>query len=198
MLEPIDHDGEADERFDRSYPDDDGSTPVEGLYVASPAGKPDKQAILAAGRGGRVGKRVVADTRIDDGWWEAVADGVDWVRQQSELDAEWADRDNWVEWFDECYGTEASIDPDSDRFKRVRETYIDERFDGYLTDAEIQRRAKVGHETLADHLDPEAIAEAVDTETIADAVDSEQLLDAIDDDAICGYLASETDPMEAQ
>jgi len=24
------------------------------------------------------------------------------------------------------------------------------------------------------------------------------LLDAIDDDAICGYLASETDPMEAQ
>lgn len=198
MLETVDHDGEADDRLDRDYPDDDGSTPVDGLYVASPAGKPDKQAILAAGRGARVGKRVVADARIDDGWWEAVADGVDWVRQQSELDAEWGDRDNWIEWFDEFYGEDAPVGPDSDRFERVRETYIDSRFDGYLTDAEIDRRAGTAHETVADHLDPEAIVEAVDTETIVEAVDTEQLLAAIDDDAISAYLDSEPDPMEAE
>nr|WP_253737605.1 FAD-dependent oxidoreductase [Halohasta salina] len=178
MFETCDHDNEADDRFDRDYPDADGSTPVEGLYVASPAGKPDKQAILAAGRGARVGKRVVADARIDDGWWESVAAGVDWVRQQSELDDEWAERANWVEWFDDFYGEAAPVDPDSDRFERVRETYIDDRFDGYLTDAEIDRRAEEAHETLADHLDPEAIVAAVDTD---------QLLAAIDDDAIRAY-----------
>ena len=178
MLETVEHDGEEDERFDREYPNDDGSTPVEGLYVASPAGKPDKQAILAAGHGAEVGKRVVADARIADGWWESAAEGVDWVRQQSELDDEWADRENWVEWFDDFYAEDAPVDPDSDRFERVRETYIDDRFDSYLTDTEIDRRAAESHETLAGHLDPEAIVAAVD---------SEQLLDAIDDDAIRAY-----------
>ena len=178
MLETVDHDGEEDERFDRDYPADDGSTPVDGLYVASPAGKPDKQAILAAGRGAKVGKRVVADARIDDGWWKSVAEGVDWVRQEAELDDEWADRNSWVEWFDDYFAEDAPVDPDSDRFERVRESYVDDRFDGYLSDAEIDRRAEAGHETLADHLDPEAVVEAID---------SEALLSAIDDDAIRAY-----------
>lgn len=178
MLETVEHDGEAEDRLDREYPDDDGSTPVDGLYVATPAGKPDKQAILAAGRGARVAKRVVADARIDDGWWDAVAEDVDWVRQQSELDDEWTDREAWIEWFDECYGEDAPVDRDADRFERVRETYIDDRFDGYLTDAEIERRTARSHETLAERLDPEAVV---------DAVDSQALLAAMDDDAIRAY-----------
>lgn len=182
MFEQYEHDGETEERFDRSYPNDDGSTPVEDLYIASPAEQPDRQAILAAGRGARVGKRVIADVRIEDGWWEGVADGVDWVRQQSELDDKWSDRDTWIEWFDDYYGDAAPVDPDSDRFERIRETYIDDRFDGYVTDAEIGRRAQQSHETLADHLEPEAVV---------DAFDSETLLAAIDDDAIRAYCDDE-------
>lgn len=178
MIETVDHDGEKDERFDRDYPDDDGSTPVEGLYVASPAGKPDKQAILAAGRGARVGKRVVADARIADGWWESVAEGVDWVRQQSELDDEWADRENWIEWFDDHYGEDAPVDPESDRFERIRAASIDDSLSSYITDEQISERAAAGHEAVASRLDPEAIVAAVD---------SEQLLAAIDDDAIRAY-----------
>jgi thioredoxin reductase len=53
MFETYEHDGETHERFDRSYPERDGSTPVGGLYVASPSEEADTQAIMAAGRGAR-------------------------------------------------------------------------------------------------------------------------------------------------
>ena len=190
MIETIEHDGEEDERFDREYPHDDGSTPVDGLYVATPAGKPDKQAILAAGRGARVGKRAIIDARIDDGWWKEAAEGVDWVRQKSELDDEWADRDTWVEWFDDHYADEAPVDRESDRFKKVRAASIDDSLSSYITDDEIDDRATAGHERVAEQLDPEAIV---------NAVDSESLLEAIDDDAIRAYLDSDHgSPLEAQ
>ncbi len=190
IIETIEHDGEEDERFDREYPDDDGSTPVDGLYVATPAGKPDKQAILAAGRGARVGKRAIVDARIDDGWWKEAAEGVDWVRQKSELDDEWVDRDTWVEWFDDYYGEDAPVDPESDRFKRVRAASIDDSLSSYITDDEIEQRATAGHERLAEGLDPEVIVEAVD---------SESLLAAMDDDAIRAHLDSDRgSALEAQ
>jgi len=38
----------------------------------------------AAGRGARVARRVVTDARIDDGWWPAAAEDVDWVRREAE------------------------------------------------------------------------------------------------------------------
>jgi thioredoxin reductase len=88
MFETYEHDGEEHERFDREYADFDGKTPVEGLYVASPSDEADTQAIMAAGRGARVAHRVIAEARTDRGWWEAVADGVDWVRREPELDDE--------------------------------------------------------------------------------------------------------------
>ncbi|MFD1643783.1 NAD(P)/FAD-dependent oxidoreductase [Halohasta litorea] len=190
MIETVEHDGEAEERFDREYPDEDGSTPVDGLYVATPAGKPDKQAILAAGRGAHVGKRAIVDARIDDGWWEDAAEGVDWVRQQAELDDEWQDRDTWVEWFDDYYSEDAPVDPDSERFKKVRAASIDDSLSSYITDTEIDDRTTAGHERLAEKLDPEAIV---------DALDSETLLEAMDDDEIRAYLDSDHgSPLEAQ
>ena len=190
MIETVEHDDESQQRLDRDYADADGSTPVDGLYVATPAGKPDKQAILAAGRGARVGKRAIVDARIDAGWWKEAAEGVDWVRQKSELDDEWADRDTWVEWFDDHYADAAPVDPDSDRFKRVRAASIDDSLSSYITDDEIDDRATAGHERVAEQLDPEAIV---------DAVDSESLLEAIDDDAIRAYLDSDQgSPLEAQ
>lgn len=68
MFETHDHGGETREHFDREYADPDGTTPIDGLYVASPS-EADRQAITAAGRGARVARRVVTDARIDDGWW---------------------------------------------------------------------------------------------------------------------------------
>ncbi len=178
MFETYDHDGEEYERFDREYADHDGTTPVDGLYVASPSAEADKQAIIAAGRGARVARRAVADARKDDGWWEPVADRVDWVRREAERDEQWTDRDAWIEWFDDRYGEDAPVDPGSDRYQRVREAEIDDTLSSYVSPEEIDSRAAVGHEALAAHLDVDSIVAAVDTEALLEAVDDDRIRDA--------------------
>lgn len=179
MFEEHEHGGETHESFVRDYADRDGTTPIEGLYVASPSEEADMQAVVAAGRGARVARRVVADARIDDGWWEEAALGYDWLRRESARDDEWADRDNWREWFDDYHGEDAPVDPDSDRFRRVRETLIDERLATYVSDGEVARRTERGHVALAGHLDPAAVAAAHDPT---------HLLDELDDGTIRAYL----------
>ncbi|TKX73513.1 FAD-binding protein [Halorubrum sp. GN11_10-6_MGM] len=178
MFEEHDHGGETHEHFDREYADRDGTTPVDGLYVASPSDA-DRQAVTATGRGARVGKRVVADARIDDGWWPAAAEGVDWVRREAELDGEWADRDRWVEWFDAEHA-DAPVDTDSERFARVREAAIDDALSSYVDVDEEADRAAAGHRALAERLDPDAVVDAHGTDA---------LLDAIDDEAIAAYAS---------
>ncbi|WP_280587950.1 FAD-dependent oxidoreductase, partial [Halorubrum sp. Boch-26] len=81
MFAVHEHGDETHEGFDREYADRDGTTPVDGLYVASPS-TADRQVVTAAGRGARVGKRVVADARAGDGWWLVGADGVGWQRDE--------------------------------------------------------------------------------------------------------------------
>jgi hypothetical protein len=175
MFETYEHDGEAHEHFDREYADRDGTTPVDGLYVASPSEETDTQAIMAAGRGAHVAHRVIADARIDDGWWATVADGTDWVRREAELDDEWSDRDRWVEWFDDHYGTDAPVDTDSDRYRRVRAAAIDDSLSSYVSPDEIGERAAEGQAALVDRLDPARVVDAVDTATLLDHVDDESI-----------------------
>ncbi|EMA10510.1 thioredoxin reductase [Haloarcula marismortui ATCC 33799] len=181
MFETYEHDGEERETFDRGYADADGTTPVPGLYVASPSEAADMQAIIAAGRGGRVARRVIAETRLDDGWWEAVADGVDWVRREAELDDEWTERATWVEYFDDRHAEDAPVEPDSDRFQRVRKAALDERRSSYLTSDEIADRTETGQEALAGYLDPAAVVSGLDQTAV---------LDAMDDKTIRNYLGA--------
>ncbi|MCH7659035.1 MAG: NAD(P)/FAD-dependent oxidoreductase [Euryarchaeota archaeon] len=170
MFESYEYDGEEHERFDSDYPDSDGSTPIEGLYVASPSDE-DDQAIMAAGRGARVAQGVIADARMANGWWEEAAEGVDWMRQEAGLDDEWAERETWIEWFDDYYGEDAPVSPGSERFRRVRETYIDEQFATYLSTEEIEARTERGHRALSEHVDPESIVGAVGEEKLLEAMD---------------------------
>jgi hypothetical protein len=179
MFESYEHDGETHEHFAQSYPEDDGTTPVEGLYVASPSEKADKQAIMAAGWGARVAHRAIADARLAEGWWESAADGVDWVRRKAELDEEWAKRGTWVEWFDEYHAEDTPVEPDSERFERVRDASIDGSLSSYVTPEEIDSRTTAGHEALANQLDSKAIIAAVGEKA---------LLESIDDEAIREYL----------
>ncbi|ELZ44502.1 thioredoxin reductase [Halorubrum coriense DSM 10284] len=180
MFAVRDHGDETHEHFDREYADRDGTTPVDGLYVASPSDA-DRQAITAAGRGARVGKRVVADARIDDGWWPEAAAGVDWVRREAELDDEWAERDRWVEWFDAEHA-DGPVDPDSDRFARVREAAVDDARSSYVGADDEAVRAAAGQRALAERLDPDAIV---------DAHGPDALLDAMDDGAIAAHAAGD-------
>lgn len=176
------HGGETSEFFDREYPARDGATPVDGLYVASPSAEADAQVVLAAARGARVARRVLADERLADGWWEAVAERVDWMRREAELDDEWLDRDTWLEWFDEYYGADAPVATDAERYQRVRAAYVDDGRSAYLTDEEVDARARAGQVALASRLDVDVIVEAVGERC---------LLEAIDDDVLREYLESE-------
>jgi hypothetical protein len=176
MFETYEHDGVEHEQFDREYADRNGTTPVEGLYVASPSDEADTQAIMAAGRGAGVAHRVIAEARMDHGWWEAVAEGVDWVRREAELDDEWTDRDRWVEWFDDHYGEDAPAGVESERFQRVRGADIDDSLSSYVSSEEIEARTAAGQEALAAHLDVERIVAALGVETLLDHVDDERLV----------------------
>jgi hypothetical protein len=186
MFETSDHDGETRETFDDDYADHDGTTPVDGLYVASPSPE-DTQAIVAAGRGARVARRVVADARIEDGWWEPVARVYDWVRREAELEGEWTDRETWVEWFDEHHAEDAPTDPDSERFRRVRRASIDTSRASYVTPEAVAARTERGHEALAAHLDAGAVVAAVGERA---------LLEAMDDEAIRAYVDADRRPSE--
>ena len=157
-FEAHEHAGEVHEYFDRSYPDRDGRTPVPGLYVASPAEAADRQAIVAAGRGARVGLAVVEDVRRERGYAGSVAAHYDWVRREAALDDEWRDRERWREWFDER--TPGETDIRGERLRELREREIDRRLDTYLDDATIERRTEAGHERLLEHGDDDAILAA--------------------------------------
>ncbi|MFT4883208.1 MAG: hypothetical protein ACI8U4_000709 [Natronomonas sp.] len=182
MFETHDHGDETHESFDKSYADHDGTTPVEGLYVASPS-EEDTQAIMAAGRGTRVAHCVIADAKLDDGWWNDVTENnVDWVRRLAERDEEWSDREDWAEWFDGYYGEDAPVDSDTDRYRAVREAFVDERMSAYISEAEAEDRAVAGHETLAERLD---------TDAVVSAVGETELLAVIDDETIREYVDAE-------
>jgi hypothetical protein len=172
MFETHEYDSEEHEHFDKGYAAADGTTPVDRLYVVTPSDEDDR-AIITAGRGTRVARRVIDDTRQDVGWWEEVSDGVDWVRREAELDDEWADRDRWVEWFDDYYGEDAPVETDSDRFQRVREADIDNSLSSYISSDELADRAAAGREALTTHLGVERLLGAVDAETLLDHVDDD-------------------------
>ena len=151
-----DEDGETAEHFDRSYAEFDGATPVDRLYVASPSDEADRQAVVAAGRGARVGLRVVEDARRDRGLPEPLVARYDWVRRESSLEPEWRDRDRWREWFD---GRVADADLDPDEWEELREREIDRRLETYLDADERARRTARGQRRLLDHVDDELILE---------------------------------------
>lgn len=156
MFEEYEFDGETHETFDSEYSDQDGSTSVDRLYVASPSPE-DRQALIAAGRGARVGLQVVEDIRDDRGYLEGVVDHYDWVRQEAELDVEWSDRDRWREWFDNRLPEDHTLN--EDRQVALRERDIDRTLKTYLEPDEIARRAERGQKRLLDHIDDELILE---------------------------------------
>ncbi len=158
MFETYEYDGESHEQFDRSYPEADGTTPVDGLYVASPSDETDHQTIMAAGRGARVGLTLVEDHRRERGYPDALAAEYDWMRREAELDDELDDRDRWRELFDDRLPDDHDLP--EERLAELREREIDRRIDTYLPRSEIKRRTEQGHRRLLDHVDDDLILEA--------------------------------------
>jgi hypothetical protein len=178
MFETHEHHGEERERFDPDYADEDGRTPVEGLYVASPAGGRSAQAIVAAGNGAHVARSLLADRRREQGYEGGVAPHYDWLRPESEFTGEWAERDRWREWFaNEFAGDRSAMD--DERYRDLRESYLDRAFETAVPESEVAERAERGLTRLVEVVGPERVAGVVDDRTA---------LDAIDDDVIRAYV----------
>jgi thioredoxin reductase len=178
MLETHEHHGEERERFDPDYADEDGRTPVEGLYVASPAGGRSAQAIVAAGNGGHVARCLLADRRRERGYVGGVAPHYDWLRPESEFTGEWADGERWREWFaNEFAGDRSAMD--DERYHELREAYLDRAFETAVSEDEQEARAERGLARLV---------EVVGTERVLGIVDDRTALESIDDDVIRAYV----------
>nr|WP_233265015.1 hypothetical protein [Halomarina oriensis] len=152
------HDHGEGRRFDRELPDEDRSTPVDGLYVAAPVGDSEAQAITSAGQGARVGRTILADVRREQGYPDALADHWDWVRREDELTGEWADRDRWREYADARRPDDHAVG--DERWVELRERELDRRFAAYITGDDIERRTERGQRRLLTHLDDDLILDA--------------------------------------
>lgn len=195
MFVEHEHGGEVHEHFDAEYADGDGRTPIDGLYVASPAGERDVQAIVAAGQGAHVARRLLADRRRERGYPEGLDEVYDWLRPDSEFAGEWGGRDSWREWFESRLPADVDLDdpvesdaaasgaagddtvPADARNEDGAETLRDLR-EAYVDQAQATRRS------------PEAIERLTETgvERFVEAFGADRLLDAIDDERIEAHL----------
>lgn len=157
MFETHIHDGEEREYFDREYPDEDGRTLVDGLYVAAPAGEPEAQAVMAAGHGARVARSVIADVRRERGYPDSMAEHWDWIRRERDLDGEWADRERWEEYFDERLPEDHGLE--EARLAELRDREVERRLDAYLPADEIERLKRRGQARLLEHFDDGLVLE---------------------------------------
>ena len=114
-----------------------------------------RQAITAAGHGALVGRTVVADARRDRGYWDDVAERVDWIRREAELGGERKTRDRWREWIEDRRPDDLALDDTT--FEELREAEIDRRLAAYRSDAELERRRRRAHDRLLEHVDTERI-----------------------------------------
>lgn len=164
MYSMQEHHGDVEERFNPDYSDDDGRTPVDGLYVASPSGGRSPQAIVAAGNGAHIARSVIEDHRREIGYTGGVAPYFDWLRPDEEFSREWADRDRWREWFE----NELSDDHDLTEAELVelREQYVDAAFATRLDNETLAARSERGLRLLVDEIGSERVLEAMDDEVI--------------------------------
>ncbi|ELY88817.1 NAD(P)-binding protein [Natrialba taiwanensis] len=148
-------DDEERERFDRDYPGDDGTTPVDGLYVAGPLAGCGDQAIIAAGHGATVARTLLRDCREEAGFWGWFADHYDWRRTTENRREEWAEPQQWLDLLED----DAPDDVDPHTVRRLSEIAAEERDSDYVASDVANRRAMRGQRRLAAALDDDVIRE---------------------------------------
>jgi hypothetical protein len=150
--------GEEYRIFDREYPDDDGRTPIPGLYVAGPLAGCVDQALSSAGHGATVAFSVVADWLRDERGYPAdLAERYwDWTQKAAEVDDDW---DAHAEAYLDEYVPDSV---DDERATRVREEMKELWRSRYVTAEEAERRRRRGQRALLEHLDDEIIRAYLD------------------------------------
>lgn len=126
-----------------------GRTAIDGLYVAGWLSGSPHQVIICAGHGARVAKALVHDHRMDNGFWEEVAQYWDWqVEGGTYGDESWkAHIDDWIE---------NTIPEDEtiaeERRERISEAVTAERLDFQLSEDEREQRTEDSRALIREHL----------------------------------------------
>ncbi|WP_408959619.1 NAD(P)/FAD-dependent oxidoreductase [Natrinema sp. 74] len=162
MFVTEEHDGETTRRFDRDYPDSDGRTPVDRLYVAGPLAGGGDQAIVAAGHGATVARTLLRKLREDEGYWGRFAGHYDWRRKAGNRREKWDDLERWIALFEDS----APDDRETETVRRLAERYAADRDTAYVDSETADRQAERGQRRLAAALDDDVLLEAVDDEAI--------------------------------
>ncbi|GCF16212.1 thioredoxin reductase [Haloarcula mannanilytica] len=150
--------GDKRELFDRDYPDHDGRTPTDGLYIASPTASVELQALSSAGHGARVARAVVEDVRRERGFPEGLSGYRDWIRREGHSPNTESLRDKLRVKIDRDVPDDTDLSAES--LAELREREIDRRLDRYLSADEIQRRTERSHDRLLEHIDDDRILAA--------------------------------------
>jgi len=170
MFETHEHHGESAERFAPDYPDADGRTPVDGLYVAAPNGDRNDQVVVAAGQGAHVARSLIEDDRRDAGYPAGVVgEHYDWVRPEREFSGEWAGRERWREWFENELPADHGLG--EDELAGMRESYVDRAFETRVSPAVAEARWADGVARLVETIGAERVLDALDDEAIRSYVD---------------------------
>ncbi|RDZ55392.1 thioredoxin reductase [Haloferax sp. Atlit-6N] len=154
MFITYEYDGETRTKFDRDYADVEGRTAIDGLYVAAPVSEVNVQAIMSAGQGARVGRSVITDHRLEQGYPEDLAAHWDWIRPEAELADEETARDDWRERFDSRVPDDCDLA--DERLRELREADVERQREMYVSEGTVESRAERGRERLADHLGVDA------------------------------------------
>lgn len=168
MFETHGHgDGEHD-HVARNYVDDEGRTPVEGLYAAGALVGNGTQALTAAGDGMSVGAAVVEDVRRERGYWEEAAPSRSWRWRRSAADHDWDD-DAWKRRFD-THRVPEDRDIDPDRLRDVRGREIARMKSSHLDRETVERRAERARRRRLERFDDDALLDAIDDERLREYV----------------------------
>lgn len=165
LFETREHHGDVEEVVDWTYADDDGRTPIDGVYFAGAMAGRGQQAAIAVGHGAEVARTLLAETREDNGYWPEARAHYDWLRRRDALDHDWDDEATWRERFDDHHQP-SDRDLDPDRLDHVRERELAAIKDAHLTRDEIEARADAGQRHLVRHLDPDVVLDELDNDVL--------------------------------
>lgn len=146
------YDGESYRYFDADYVDENGRTPIAGLYVAGPLGGCLDQAVASAGHGATVGFSVIADWLVSRGYPRGLARGYwDWLSKAETRDENWDERTREF--------VEASVPEDlSDERIEFLTAELQAHTDALFVEREaVRRRTRRGHRRLLEHIDDDVI-----------------------------------------
>ncbi|WP_210113736.1 NAD(P)/FAD-dependent oxidoreductase [Halorubrum trapanicum] len=156
MFETRDRGGKQRNNFDCKYPDEDGRTPTDGLYVASPAEDVEIQVLSSAGHGSRVARTVIEDVRREHGFPDGISDYNDWMRRLGHG----RDKESMRDKLRGKINRDLPDDVDEESLVEIRDSEVDRRLDRYLSQDKIEHRTERGHDRLLEHIDDDRILAA--------------------------------------